>query len=282
MQQGTVEANGITFTYLEEGQGPLALLLHGFPDNALTWDRVTPALAGAGYRVVAPFMRGYPPTGIPADGRYGPGVLGDDVAALIEALGGGPAFVLGHDWGAIATYSAAARHPDAIRRAIVMAGAHPASTIGIFNMPPLLHGAFHVWLFQLQGFAEQALTANDFALVDYLWDLWSPGHGDLEHVKRVKETLRAPGAVDAALAYYRSLIRTPLEDPEFTERSFEPTKTPVLSIHGSNDGLAALADGEEQHFAGEYRHELVEGAGHFVQREQPERVAELAIEWFGA
>src|SRR5205807_2809558 len=87
MNQGTVEANGITFTYLEEGDpaGPLVLLLHGFPDNALTWDRVTPGLTGAGYRTVAPYLRGYPPTAVPPDARYDSAALADDVAGLVDA-----------------------------------------------------------------------------------------------------------------------------------------------------------------------------------------------------
>src|SRR5437762_4904132 len=107
MGQGTVRAGGVEFAYLEQGDGPLVLLLHGFPDNALTWDRVASALAGAGYRTVAPFMRGYPPTELPSDGRYDAAALADDVAELIDELGdGGPAFVVGHDWGAFATYAA--------------------------------------------------------------------------------------------------------------------------------------------------------------------------------
>src|SRR5947209_18552057 len=103
MGQGTIRANGLEFAYVEQGDGPLVLLLHGFPDNALTWDRVAPVLADAGYRTVAPFMRGYPPTAQPADGRYDPAALAADIAGLVDALNGGePAFVVGHDWGAIA------------------------------------------------------------------------------------------------------------------------------------------------------------------------------------
>ena len=279
MKQATVSANGLQFACVEEGDGPLVLLLHGFPDNALTWDRVMPGLAGAGYRAVAPFMRGYPPTEIPADGRFGPAVLGDDVVGLLGALGDGPAFVVGHDWGTTATYAALTRRPESVKRAVVIANAHPAALPRIFEQPDLLHAVFHTWLFKLPGFAERALTVNDFALVDYLWQLWFPSHEDVEHVKRVKQTLAAPGAAGAALAYYRAFMQTPTDDPEFTQRSFQATTVPVLSIHGSNDALAPLAEGEEQHFEAEYRRELVEGAGHFVQRENPERLTELILEW---
>src|SRR5919112_1132686 len=100
MRECRVHANGIEFGYLEAGEGPLVLLLHGFPDDAHTWSAQMDGLAGAGYRAVAPFMRGYPPTGPAPDGRYDAEVLGADVAGLVEALGdGSPAFVVGHDWG---------------------------------------------------------------------------------------------------------------------------------------------------------------------------------------
>src|SRR5881398_2699652 len=94
----TVEANGLTFGYLETGDpdGPLALCLHGFPDSADTWRHLLPALAGAGFRAVAPFMRGYAPTAIPADGAYHLGALVADAVALHEVLGGdGNAVLIG-------------------------------------------------------------------------------------------------------------------------------------------------------------------------------------------
>src|SRR5687768_14216442 len=126
LTEGRIEANGLLFGYLEAGphDGPLALCLHGFPDSAWTWRHLLPDLAHAGYRAVAPFMRGYAPTEVPADGRYQSGALVADACALHEALGGdGRAVILGHDWGAIATYGAAAHQPD--RWSKVVAGAVP-------------------------------------------------------------------------------------------------------------------------------------------------------------
>src|SRR3954451_22130917 len=96
IRQGTIRANDLDFAYLEAGEGPLVLLLHGFPDDAWTWSHQLPALAAAGYRAVAPFLRGYAPPSIPADGRYDATALAGDVAALVEALGDGPAFVVGN------------------------------------------------------------------------------------------------------------------------------------------------------------------------------------------
>src|SRR3954465_5483310 len=105
---GTVEANGVTYGYLADGpeDGPLALCLHGFPDSAWTWRHLLPELAAAGYRAVAPFLRGYAPTSIPDDGLYQSGAVASDAIALHAALGGGDdAVVIGHDWGALAAYA---------------------------------------------------------------------------------------------------------------------------------------------------------------------------------
>ena len=109
---GTVQANAIDFHCLEMGAGPLVLCFHGFPDNAFTYRYLLPTLAGAGFRGVAPFMRGYAPTGRPQDERYQSVLLAQDAVALITALGAEKAFVVGHDWGALATYGAAALAPD--------------------------------------------------------------------------------------------------------------------------------------------------------------------------
>lgn len=279
-KRGTVTTNGLEFGYLEQGEGPLVLLLHGFPDDAHTWARQLPALADAGYRAVAPFMRGYPPTGAAPDGRYDAEVLAADVAGLAEALGdGGPAYVVGHDWGAIATYASMAMHPQAVERAAVIAVGHPSTFASALLDPALAHHIFHTWLFQLGDLAVAALTANDMALVDYLWNLWTPGgHHDDEHVARVKrETLGAPGAAEAAVAYYPGLVTLPTERPDAAERLMQPTTVPTLVIFGAED--PARVEVEEAQFTGGVRYESVAGAGHFVHRDRPDDVSRLLLDW---
>src|SRR5262249_9610765 len=123
----TLDANGLRFAYLEEGTGPLVVLVHGFPDTAHTWDAVRPALASAGYRAVSPYTRGYHRTEIPKDGRYDVETLGRDVLSWIGALGETSAVVVGHDWGATAAYAAAALAPDRVRFLATVALPHPAS-----------------------------------------------------------------------------------------------------------------------------------------------------------
>jgi pimeloyl-ACP methyl ester carboxylesterase len=276
----TVVANGITFTYREAGEGPLLLLLHGFPDNATTWNPHLEAFAAAGYHAVAPFLRGCPPTSIPADGRYDMVSLGTDVAALVAALGEKTAFVVGHDFGAVATFAATALYPEVITAAVVMSVAHPAHFLGIIENPELLHRNFDYWLLLAPGFGPACLAANDLSLVDYLWKLWSPGHDDRAHIETVKrETLRQPGAVDAMIDYYRDLLTAKYDSPSAV-RLFEPNQVPTLSLWGANDSMTTLADGEASMFTAAYRREVIPAAGHFIHREQPDQVTRLADEWF--
>src|SRR5258708_7936876 len=125
----TIAANGLTFSCLADGpdDGPLVLLVHGFPDTAHTWSDVLPRLASQGFRAVAPFMRGYYPTTIPADGDYAVLTLGRDVLALIEAHGRTQAIVIGHDWGAYASYAAANLAPERVSKLVTVALPHPRS-----------------------------------------------------------------------------------------------------------------------------------------------------------
>src|SRR5437763_1852930 len=124
-----VDANGLRFAYLEEGSGPLVLLVHGFPDTPHTWDHVRPALAARGFRAVSPFTRGYAPTEIPKVEDYDADTLGADMLALMTALGEEEAIVIGHDWGASAAYSAASLAPKRVRLLVTVAIPHPASVI---------------------------------------------------------------------------------------------------------------------------------------------------------
>src|SRR6188768_785084 len=121
-----VEANGLRFAYLEEGKGPLVLLLHGFPDTARTWDDVRPKIAAKGYRAVSPWMRGYAPTAVP-DQDADLETISRDVLALIEALGEEEAIVIGHDWGGAAAYGATALDPEKVSQLFVVGIPHPAT-----------------------------------------------------------------------------------------------------------------------------------------------------------
>jgi pimeloyl-ACP methyl ester carboxylesterase len=271
-----VDVNGSRLSLLEAGEGPPVMLMHGFPDNAWTWSAQIQTIAAAGYRVSAPFLPGYPPSEPPAGGAIEITEIVGQLAALAESLGEEPVALVGHDWGGTLAYLLAALRPDTLTRAAALSVPHPAHSAGLIAEPHLAHHAFHLWLFQLPGLAEAALKGHDLALVDYLWKQWSPGLNDDEHIVRLKrQTLSQPGAVEAALGYYRSMFNALTTDALL----IPPVSVPMLVIFGGEDPMRAVASGQDHLFSAPYRLALVPGAGHFLHREQPEQVSRLLLSW---
>ena len=281
-----VRANGIDFAYIEQGSGPLVILLHGFPDTANTWSHQMSALAAAGYRAVAPYLRGYHPSEVPPNGFYDKATLATDVAELIRALGGGkPVHLVGQDWGAIISYAVLAAFPELIRRAVVMAVPHPAQVVKSMLDAKHIQRSFHWWFFQLSDLPEKALVANDCAFIDYLWRYWTtPGHEDAAHLVEIKAMLSQPGVLAATLGYYRAML-----DPAKGDPALQPTRelmgrlisVPTLALCGGDDLRAELMTDQAQYFSGEYDYQVVPGAGHFLHREKPAEVTRLMLEWLG-
>jgi pimeloyl-ACP methyl ester carboxylesterase len=268
-----IEANGVRFAYLEEGEGPLVLLLHGFPDTAHTWDAVRPAVAAQGYRAVTPFMRGYYPTAVPRDARYDADTLGRDALALIEAFGVEKAVVVGHDWGAAAAYSAATLAPSSVSRLITVGIPHPAS---IRPTPSVLWMVRHFFTLKLP-WALSHTRANNFAHIDELVKRWSPawdvpsGETDV-----VKECFGHPGALDAALGYYRALR------PTLPSSHRKRIAVPTISFAGLHDNVMPDAyDKARSWFTGGYEVVRVPG-GHFMHREHPEPFIKELLRVIGA
>lgn len=279
-----INANGIKFAYHEEGEGPLVILLHGFPDIATTWSHQVPPLVAQGYRVVTPYLRGYAPTEIPEGGFYDKATLLEDIAGLIKGLSGGrPAYLVGQDWGAIIAYAVLAAYPELIARAVVMAVPHPGQVTESLVNPQHIHRSFHWWFFQLPDLPEKAIQANNQAFVDYLWTYWTvPAHRDEKHIQAVKETLQKPGVLPAILAYYRAMFDATMADPTLAairEKMVRPIEVPTLALCGREDLRAELMLEQSHYFTNEYEFKLVDHAGHFLHREQPEVVTQLLIDW---
>ena len=281
----TVTANGIHFHCLEVGRGPLVLCLHGFPDNAYTYRTLLPVLAEAGFHAVAPFMRGYAPTSAPADGRYQSVLLAQDAVALITALGAEQASVVGHDWGAFATFGAAALAPEQIQKIVVLAVAHPGAMLGALASDyDMIKGGWHAYFFQMP-FAEQAVSAHDLAFIERWWQDASPEYDiPTEIMASVKETFRQPGVVTAALNYYRHTFHPDNRDPALQalqEKMAAPTTVPTLALHGTRDrpGRLTAFNAMDHLFTQGLEKEIYPGLGHFLHLEKPDEINPRVVEF---
>jgi pimeloyl-ACP methyl ester carboxylesterase len=229
-------------------------------------------------------MRGYAPTAVPADAHYYPAAVGSDACALHGALGGdGDAVLIGHDWGAGAVYAATAE-PDRWRR-LVTASVPPFGAIAnlLFSYPQLKR-SFYIWLFQLP-LAEMIVPANDFAFIDGLWGDWTGRDYDAtEDAARVKDCLRKPENLAAAIGYYRDTFGGAEVAPEhskFATAAAQPTPKPTLYLHGTADNALGieLLEGIDQ-FLGEGSDVTVfEGLNHFLHLEQPDTVNKRILEF---
>jgi pimeloyl-ACP methyl ester carboxylesterase len=290
LQARVVTANGLPFGVLEAGRGPLALCLHGFPDSARTWRYLLPQLADAGFHAVAPFMRGYAPTGIPADGHYGLGALVADAVGLHEVLEGDDrAVLIGSDWGAEAAYGAAAFAPERWQRVVTIGVPPLALDPRIFADYDQLKKFFYLF-FLKTPLAEQVLAADDMAFLDRLWQDWSPRYDASENLRDVKQCLRGPGHLAAAIGYYRA------DEPGLsgfdTDGAYAAQEQalagcgpqPTLYLHGSCDGCidVSLVRDAGLYLAPGSRLEVMADAGHFLQVEQPTAVNDRILAWVSA
>jgi pimeloyl-ACP methyl ester carboxylesterase len=265
--------------------GPLALLLHGYPDTAWTWRHVGPRLAARGMRAVAPFARGYAPTQLAPDGCYEVAALARDTIELRGQLGGDErAILIGHDWGAVTAYLLAALRPELFRRVVTLAVPPPASIPAIartpgrtlLELPRLLRQLRLSWymFFQLLPvLSERALPR----LIPALWRAWSPGYDGRADVSRVLAALARPGGRTAALRYYRAFFLPWMRDRRYApERRalLAPPLTRLLYLHGERDGCmhADTARRGAESLPPDCRFELLPGVGHFLQLEAPELV----------
>jgi len=268
--------------------GPIALCLHGFPDTAYSFRMLAPHLVAAGYRVIAPFMRGYVPSSSASDRSYHLGALMDDALQVRAVCNPTEAdVIIGHDWGAIAATGLAAMPDSPFRKAVVMS-VPPSATLrplrrGVLKLlPAQLVRSWYISYFQVPFLPERSSW-----IVPLLWRRWSPGYTAAEDLRHISAAIGAPDRWRAALGPYRATIRNTAPPARYAELHrwwTEPPRIPTLYLHGSDDGcmtadftpfVAAVLPGGSAAV-------VVEHAGHFLQLERPDEVGRRIVEFLSA
>lgn len=270
--------------------GRLVLCLHGFPDSAWGWRNMAAILADRGMRVVAPFSRGYAPTGPAADGDYHIGALMYDALAVYRELGApADAVLIGHDWGAFTT-AAIAAYPDSpfaehISMAVPPVGAinRTRGPIGrqLRMMPRQLRNSWYILFFQLPGLPQRLLPR----IIPRLWRDWGPpGYPIDVELEEALAALPSSAHRRAAVAYYRALVRPTRPAPRYAELNrwrFQLPRAPILHLQGLQDGamLARYADQITAVLPPGSRMLSMPSAGHFLQIEQPQVAADAVCDY---
>jgi epoxide hydrolase 4 len=254
------------------GSGPPVLLLHGFPDSSLGFRELCEALAAQGFRAIAPDLLGYGLSDKPAGLEpYRSTAIIADLAALVRWCNAGPVAVLGHDWGGTLSYCFASEYPELVSKLVVLNAAHPHSYARALRTSVQLLRSWYVLFFQLRKIAEWVVTRRAV----FRWMMRRlVAHKERMTAARVESARREllrPGAVTAALSYYRAAFRWPL-------RCSRKIQAPTLILWGDADPAldSKLLDDVEQHVSSVSVHH-VPGAGHFVQWDEPERVVEEVV-----
>lgn len=282
----TLSRGRLRFSAWTAGEGPLVLLLHGFPDTPQTFAAQMQALADAGYCAVAATMRGYEPGSQPDDGDYHAIRMAEDVVAWIVQLGKGPAHLVGHDWGANIAYAVAAMAPQALRSLTTLAVPHPLRFAEAYATDAAQQARSHYILdFLAPGF-EDRIVADGCAYLAALWHAWSPGWAiPPEALANVRAVFAKPGVARAALEYYRQALDGAAPASLATQTLFAtPIQVPTMAICGDEDGCIAadvfVGAMREADFPARLRVERVTGAGHFVHAEAAQAVNQRLIDWF--
>ena len=279
LEHRTVAAKGLNLHAVEAGAGPPVVLLHGFPDFWYGWRLQIPALVEAGYRVIAPDLPGYNESDPPRTRRgYTTRALADTLAAFIEAAAGEKVVLVGHDWGGVLAWSVAARRADLVRRLVVMNAPHPRIFGRLLWTTSQLRKSWYAFFFQLPWLPERLLAGSDLAVLERAWRKGPRRRGAVteEDVARYRRAFGRPGALPAALAYYRKSWRPLAEagSPGGAPR----VDVPTLVIWGEGDPHLDIRnlDGLEE-WVSDLTIRRIPEAAHWVQLDTPAQVNELLV-----
>lgn len=262
---------------------PLVLALHGFPDEASTFDQLAPLLVQRGFRVMAPYLRGFAPS--TTEGPFGAESLARDLAAILLALGNPPVVLLVHDMGAQAAYALfdlEERNRLRIKGLCTLSLPHPGAVVQNMRRSfRQMRMSRYVFWFQTRALADWSVRRHHFREIDRLWRRWSPRlPASAERMKRVKAALA--GGWPAPLRHYR--------EGGFGGGSLGCIDVPWLHLIGADDGctLPEMRAGQERYAGGRHQSHVLSGIGHFIQLEAPEAIASamddfpLRPTWIGA
>ncbi len=274
-QHGEIMTNGIRMHYVTQGSGPLVVLLHGFPEFWYSWRYQIPFLAEHGYTVVAPDLRGYNDSDKPRTG-YDVATLIRDIEGLVTGLGQEKAIIVGHDWGGVLAWAFAAAYPQMTERLIVMNAPHPAAMMREFRTLKQLRKSWYIFFFQLPWLPEYVLLRNNAnevgrmlrgaALQKYVFPR--------DVTAKFQQAMSKPGAMTAALNYYRQLFR------RLPGSRRVIISAPTLLIWGEHDVALGieLTTGLEQ-WVGNLEIKRIPDSGHWVQQEQPDKVNQFMLDF---
>jgi pimeloyl-ACP methyl ester carboxylesterase len=273
----SVSANGTRFHIAEAGDGPLVLMVHGFPEFWWAWRHQLRSLSAAGFRAVAVDLRGYGGSDKPPRG-YDLVTAASDTAGLVRSLGESNAVVLGHDWGGLIAWTMAAYFPKVVRRLAVVAAAHPLRLRSAAFADPLGQGKRSGYLlrFQLPVLPERQLLRDRAERVGEMLASWSgPAWPDQETEDAYRAAMCVPSVAHSALEYHRWLVRSRLrpDGMRYARAMRTPVQAPTLQIHGALDGcvLPGTARGSGRFVDAPYRWRLLDGVGHFPHEEVPDK-----------
>lgn len=279
-----VVANGARFHLAVSGDGPLVLLLHGFPQFWWAWRHQLPALADAGYRAAAMDLRGFGASDKPPRG-YDPRTLAEDVAGVIRSLGDRDAVVVGLGLGGIVAWTLSVVHPRQVRRLVAVSMAHPRRLRrSHLTDARQVRASGHVLGYQRPVVPERALVADDGQQVADLLHRWSgPGFPEPDAEARYRQAVQIPGVAHCALESYRWAVRSiPRPDGlRYARRMASPVTVPTLQVHGALDRcvLPSSAQGSGRYVEGSYRWYLMPGVGHFLPEEDPSAFSTVLRDW---
>jgi pimeloyl-ACP methyl ester carboxylesterase len=280
LRDGYAEIGDVRLHYVEAGDGPLIILLHGFPEFWYGWRQQIKPLAAAGFRVVAPDMRGYNLSSRPSGvANYDTDRLAADIRGLIHERGAESALLVGHDYGGTAAWATAMNHPDVVDRLAILNAAHPRRLSRGLRTPRQLRKSWYFFYFQPPALPERTVRAGRWRffrrfLADARPDSFTP-----QDIDRYVEAWSQPGAATGMLNYYRASVR---QSPKRAEAKLRPIHAPTLVIWGQRDRYLGpeLAAPDHADVPNLDRVERLPDASHWVHHDEPDRVTELLINFF--